>query len=162
MIVRLDADKSRPMGDTSPIRHFAKYGRPLVHVNSGIYGKAAAWSHSYGLIEWLDASGKYRMGWAHSASIKRTTAEEWKAAVRSSSCRSGGRSHCRCAVVRQRRQRIQAGLRARIRTHNRISIFLDMALCLREARLPGVMGISAEQLGLLCSEFVLGQDTGVA
>jgi hypothetical protein len=45
---------------------------------NGIYGKAVAWSHSYGLIEWLDVSGKYHLGWAQSASIKRVTAEEWK------------------------------------------------------------------------------------
>ncbi|MEW1808837.1 hypothetical protein [Pseudarthrobacter sp. NPDC080039] len=31
-----------------------------------------------GLIEWLDASDKYRIGWAHSTSIKRVTAGEWK------------------------------------------------------------------------------------
>lgn len=51
--------------------------RPLVQVGS-IYGKAVAWSNSYGLIEWLDASGTYHLGWAQSASIKRVTAEEWK------------------------------------------------------------------------------------
>jgi hypothetical protein len=43
-----------------------------------IHGKAVAWSNSYGLVEWLDASGKYHLGWAQSASIKRVTAEEWK------------------------------------------------------------------------------------
>lgn len=77
IIARLDADKSRPMDDTSPIRDFPRYGRPLVCVN-GIYGKAVAWSHSYGLIEWLDASGTYHLGWAHSSAIKRVTEEEWK------------------------------------------------------------------------------------
>lgn len=77
MMARLDADKCRPIDDTSRIQDFPKYGRPLVQVGS-IYGKAVAWSHSYGLIEWLDASGKYHLGWAHSASIKRVTAEEWK------------------------------------------------------------------------------------
>lgn len=40
--------------------------------------EAVAWTHSYGLIEWLDVSGKYCLGWAHSDSIKRVTAEEWK------------------------------------------------------------------------------------
>jgi hypothetical protein len=45
---------------------------------SGIYGKAVGWTHTYGLIEWLDSSGKYHMGWAHSSSIKRVTPEEWK------------------------------------------------------------------------------------
>jgi hypothetical protein len=45
---------------------------------SGIYGKAVAWTHTYGLIEWLDSSGKYHTGWAHSSSIKRVTPEEWK------------------------------------------------------------------------------------
>lgn len=77
IMARLDADKSRPMDDTSPIRDFPKYGRPLVQVGS-IYGRAVAWSHSYGLIEWLDASGKYHLGWAQSGNIKRTTANEWK------------------------------------------------------------------------------------
>ena len=77
IMARLDADKGRPMDDASPIRDFPKYGRPLVQVGT-IYGKAVAWSHSYGLIEWLDASGKYHLGWAQSASIKRVTAEEWK------------------------------------------------------------------------------------
>ena len=77
MMARLDADKVRPMDDSSPIRDFPKYGRPLVCVN-GIYGKAVAWSHSYGLIEWLDVSGKYHLGWAQSASIKRVSAEKWK------------------------------------------------------------------------------------
>ncbi|WP_442545232.1 hypothetical protein ACSBOX_06020 [Arthrobacter sp. KN11-1C] len=28
MMARLDADKNRPMDDTSPIRDFPKYGRP--------------------------------------------------------------------------------------------------------------------------------------
>jgi hypothetical protein len=77
IMARLDADKVRPMDDTSPIRDFPKYGRPLVQVGS-IYGKAVAWSRSYGLIEWLDGSGTYHLGWAQSASIKRVTAEEWK------------------------------------------------------------------------------------
>jgi hypothetical protein len=77
VIARVDADRIRPIDDTSPIRDFPKYGRPLVHVGS-IFGKAVAWSNSYGLIEWLDSSGKYHLGWAHSASIKRVTAEEWK------------------------------------------------------------------------------------
>ncbi|MDF9749204.1 hypothetical protein [Arthrobacter sp. ES3-54] len=43
------------MEDSSPIRDFPKYGRPLVCVN-GIYGKAVAWSHSYGLIERAEGS----------------------------------------------------------------------------------------------------------
>jgi hypothetical protein len=77
MMARLDADKSRPMDDTSPIRDFPRYGRPLVHVGD-IYGKAVAWSNSYGLIEWLDPSGGYHLGWAQSSSIKRVTEEEWK------------------------------------------------------------------------------------
>lgn len=77
MIARSAADKNHPMDDTSPIRDFPKFNRPLVCV-AGVYGKAVAWSDSYGLIEWLDASGKYHIGWAHSASIKRVTAEEWK------------------------------------------------------------------------------------
>jgi hypothetical protein len=81
VIARMDADKVRPIDDTSPVRDFPKYGRPLVCVN-GIYGKAVAWSHSYGLIEWLDVSGKYHMGWAHSSAIKRVTAEEWRGSSR--------------------------------------------------------------------------------
>lgn len=79
MVARSDADKTRPMDDSSAIRDFPRYGRPLVCVN-GIYGKAVAWSHSYGLIEWLDVSGKYHLGWAQSASIKRVSAEEWNGA----------------------------------------------------------------------------------
>ena len=79
MIARADADKMRPMDDSSPIRDFPKHNRPLVAVN-GVFGKAVAWSDSYGLIEWLDASGKYRLGWAQSASIKRVSAEQWKGA----------------------------------------------------------------------------------
>ncbi|MDP9694478.1 UNVERIFIED_ORG: hypothetical protein J2X79_002037 [Arthrobacter globiformis] len=47
---------------------------------AGIYGKAVGWTSMYGLIEWLDPSGKYHIGWAHSSSIKRVTAEEWKGA----------------------------------------------------------------------------------
>ncbi|MGN7201409.1 hypothetical protein [Arthrobacter sp. SAFR-044] len=77
MIARSDADKSHPIDDTSPIRDFPKFNCFLVQVGS-IYGKAVAWSDSYGLIEWLDASSKYRIGWAHSTSIKRVPAEEWK------------------------------------------------------------------------------------
>lgn len=80
-MARLDADKVRPMDDASPIRDFPKYGRPMVQVGS-IYGKAVAWSNNYGLIEWLDVSGIYHLGWAHSASIKRVTAEEWKGSSR--------------------------------------------------------------------------------
>jgi hypothetical protein len=81
VLARLDADKVRPIDDTSPIRDFPKYGRPLVRVGS-IYGKAVAWSRSYGLIEWLDASGRYHLGWAQSASIKRVTSEDWKGSSR--------------------------------------------------------------------------------
>jgi hypothetical protein len=86
MMARLDADTGRPMDDTSPIRGFLKYDHPLVYV-SGIYGRAVAWSHSYGMIKWLDSSGKYLLGWAQSASIKRVAAEEWKAAAGSRSGR---------------------------------------------------------------------------
>ena len=50
----------------------------IQNVGSDIYGKAVGWTHTYGLIEWLDSSGKYHMGWAHSSSIKRVTPEEWK------------------------------------------------------------------------------------
>jgi hypothetical protein len=49
--------------------------KALVYV-SDIYGKAVAWTHMYGLIEWLDVSGKYHMGWAHSSSIKGVKPEE--------------------------------------------------------------------------------------
>lgn len=77
MIARADADRTRPMDDASPIRDFPKFGRPLVQVGE-IYGKAVAWSNSYGLIEWLDAAGKYHLGWAQSASIKRVPAEQWQ------------------------------------------------------------------------------------
>ncbi len=77
MLARMDAEASRPIDDPAPIRDFPKYGRPLVYV-CGIYGKAVAWTHAYGLIEWLDSSGKYHMGWAHSSNIKRVTQEEWK------------------------------------------------------------------------------------
>lgn len=77
MIARADADKARPMDDLSPIRDFPKFGRPLVQVG-GVYGKAVAWSNSYGLIEWLDVSGQYHLGWAQSGNIKRVPAEQWK------------------------------------------------------------------------------------
>ena len=77
MIARIVADNSRPIDDASPVQDFPKYGRPLVQVGM-IYGKAVAWTHTYGLIEWLGSSGKYHIGWAHSSSIKRVTAEEWK------------------------------------------------------------------------------------
>lgn len=77
MIARADADRIRPMDDPSPIRDFPKFSRPLVQVGE-IYGKAVAWSNSYGLIEWLDGSGKYHLGWAQSGNIKRVSAEEWK------------------------------------------------------------------------------------
>lgn len=77
-MARMDAEASRPIDDSAPVRDFPKYGRPLVYV-SGIYGKAVVgWTDDYGLIEWLDSSGKYRIGWAHSSSIKRVTPEEWK------------------------------------------------------------------------------------
>ena len=79
MMARLEAGQSRPIDDPAPIREFPKYGRPLVYVG-GIYGKAVAWTQTYGLIEWLDSSGKYHMGWAHSSNIKRVAADEWKGA----------------------------------------------------------------------------------
>jgi hypothetical protein len=91
MMACLEADKVRPMDDSSPIRDFPKYGRPLVCVN-GIYGKAVAWTHSYGLIEWLDVSGTCHLGWAQSASIKRVTAGSGRAAAGSS---FGRRRQCR-------------------------------------------------------------------
>lgn len=81
MMARMDAEASRPIDDPAPIREFPKYGRPLVYVG-GVYGKAVGWTHSYGLIEWLDSSGKYHMGWAHSSSIKRVPPEEWKGSGR--------------------------------------------------------------------------------
>ena len=61
-MTRMDAEANRPIDDPAPIRNFPKYGRPLVYV-SGIYGKAVGWTHTYGLIEWLNSSGKYHMGW---------------------------------------------------------------------------------------------------
>jgi hypothetical protein len=73
----MDAEASRPIDDLAPIRNFPKYGWPLVSVG-GIYGKAVGWTPKYGLIEWLDTSGKYHMGWAHSSSIKRVRPDEWK------------------------------------------------------------------------------------
>jgi hypothetical protein len=80
-MARMDAEASRPIDDPAPIRDFPKFGRPLVYV-VGIYGKAVGWTHKYGLIEWLDSSGKYHMGWAHSSSIKRVQPEEWKGSSR--------------------------------------------------------------------------------
>jgi hypothetical protein len=77
MMARTDTYKSRPTDDQAPIREFPRFGRPLMCVG-GIYGKAVGWRQSYGLIEWLDSSGKYRMGWAHSSSIKRVTPKERK------------------------------------------------------------------------------------
>ncbi|WP_427007176.1 hypothetical protein [Pseudarthrobacter sp. H2] len=77
MMARMDAEESRPIDDPAPINDFPKYGRPLVKVGE-LYGKAVAWTPHYGLIEWLDVSGKYHIGWAHSSSIKRVTPDEWK------------------------------------------------------------------------------------
>ncbi|MDQ1053126.1 hypothetical protein QE394_001054 [Arthrobacter sp. SORGH_AS 212] len=77
MMARMAADERRPFDDPAPIREFPKYGRPLVKV-AGIYGKAVGWTSMYGLIEWLDPSGNYHIGWAHSWSIKRVTKEEWQ------------------------------------------------------------------------------------
>lgn len=81
MTARMDAESSRPIDDPAPIRDFPKYARPLVYVG-GIYGKAVGWTHKYGLIEWMDSSGKYHMGWAHSSSIKRVEPDEWKGSSR--------------------------------------------------------------------------------
>lgn len=81
MMARMDAEASRPIDDPAPLRDFPKFGRPLVYVG-GIYGKAVGWTDKYGLIEWLDASGKYHMGWAHSSSIKRVQPGEWKGSSR--------------------------------------------------------------------------------
>ena len=77
MLARMDVEAHRPIDDPAPLRDFPKYGRPLVYVG-GIYGKAVGWTSRYGLIEWLDSSGKYHMGWAHSSSIKRVSADDWK------------------------------------------------------------------------------------
>jgi hypothetical protein len=79
MMARMDAEATRPIDDPAPIRNFPKYGKPLVKV-AGIYGKAVGWTSHYGLVEWLDSSGKYHIGWAHSSSIKRVSEEEWKGA----------------------------------------------------------------------------------
>ncbi|WP_454698194.1 hypothetical protein [Arthrobacter humicola] len=76
MMARLEAEQSRPMDDPAQIKDFPKYGRPLVQVGE-VFGKAVAWTPSYGLVEWLDSSGKYRIGWAHASSIKRVKADEW-------------------------------------------------------------------------------------
>ena len=72
MMARPEADQARPIDDPAPVRDFPKYGRPLAYVR-GIYGTAVVWTRTYGLIEWLDASGKYHMGW-------RTlqTSSEWR------------------------------------------------------------------------------------
>lgn len=77
MFVRIHAEESRPIDDPAPIRELPKYGRPLVYVG-GIYGKAVGWTRNYGLIEWLDPSGKHHVGWAHSSSIERVKPEECK------------------------------------------------------------------------------------
>ena len=81
MFVRMRAEEGRPIDDPSPMREFPKYGRPMVCVG-GIYGKAVGWTRSYGLIEWLDASGSYRVGWAHWSNIKRVKPEDWKGSGR--------------------------------------------------------------------------------
>lgn len=77
MMIRMDTEANRPIDDPAPLRDFPKHGRPLVFVG-GIYGKAVGWTQKYGLIEWLDPSGKYHMGWAHSSSIKRVQPGGWK------------------------------------------------------------------------------------
>lgn len=76
MMARMEAERSRPIDDVASITDFPKYGRPLVQVGQ-LFGKAVAWTPSYGLIEWLDVSGKYCIGWAHSSSIKRVKPDEW-------------------------------------------------------------------------------------
>ncbi|MGN6404997.1 hypothetical protein [Sinomonas sp.] len=43
-----------------------------------IDGKAQGWTKHCGPVEWLDSSGNYHIGWAHSSSIKRVGTEEWK------------------------------------------------------------------------------------
>ena len=77
MMARMHAEENRPIDDTAPIKDFPKYGRPLVQVGD-VHGKAVAWTPSYGLIEWLDVSGRYHIGWAQSSRIKRVTPEEWR------------------------------------------------------------------------------------
>jgi hypothetical protein len=75
MIARMDSEEHRPFADPAPVREFPKYGRPLLKV-VGVYGKAVGWTNLYGLMEWLDPSRKYHIGWAHSSSIKRVAPGE--------------------------------------------------------------------------------------
>lgn len=66
IMARLDADKARLMDDSSPIRDFPKYGRPLVRIK-GIYGKAVALvsqlrSHRVARCLWYLPSGLGAVG----------------------------------------------------------------------------------------------------
>lgn len=48
MMARMDAESTRPIDDSAPLREFPKCGLPLVYVG-GIYGKAVYWTPNYDL-----------------------------------------------------------------------------------------------------------------
>lgn len=81
MMARALAEERRPFDDTSKFQTFPKYGKPLVRVGETC-GKATGWTAIYGLVEWLDVSGKYHIDWAHSSNIKRVKPDEWKGSSR--------------------------------------------------------------------------------
>ena len=68
-------DRHPDRNDWEPHR-FSIWDKPLVKV-SVHYGKATAYTRSYGLIEWLEPDRTYRLQWFPAAQIKRVKPEDW-------------------------------------------------------------------------------------
>lgn len=72
----IDAEGRHPKPSDGPTHRFPIWDTPLVKVNK-MYGKAVAYTRSYGLIDWNDDAGSHHMEWFPADLIQRVGREDW-------------------------------------------------------------------------------------
>lgn len=76
MMAIIDAERRHPKPSDGQTHRFPHWDQPLVQVNA-MYGRAIAYTHSYGLISWVDASRSKHVEWFPADLIKRVSRENW-------------------------------------------------------------------------------------
>lgn len=72
----IDAERRHPKPTDGPVQRFPVWKTPLVKVNE-MYGRAYAWTRSYGLIGWRDDTGQQHYEWFPADLIKRVERSDW-------------------------------------------------------------------------------------
>ncbi|WP_133159122.1 hypothetical protein [Arthrobacter glacialis] len=76
MLAIIEAEARHPDPGDGPVTRFSIWAKPWVKVGD-VYGRAAAYTHSYGLVAWWDETKTHHLEWFPANQIKRVARSDW-------------------------------------------------------------------------------------